>query len=264
MIMLQVALSLMTMIHNSVCENEDKIHLINEMIMFTKGVDEYETNFFPKLMAILEANGFKFQVTTEKKSTKFVPESLLSKVSYKNLPHVYLAKDEDDGRLYVGVRWGKGSRSKGEGSSSHKNNKKTALTNFPDEKKHRMYQQKHHKIDDVKMVKAAKDFLFNEGADEEEIALKTAQNVIFDEMEVDAKKKEALAQFCCIVGKMLGVKVVNGHPTKLIFQKYHHYDDGFSLSLFTHFFGYIFGCGIEVEIPKLVKDDNGKVLLKLF
>lgn len=124
----------MSMLNNSICASKDKIHLINEQVVFAKGVDLYENEFFPKLKTILVANNYKFRLTDEKKSTKVVPQTLLSQVSYKNLPLVYCGKDEDDGRIYVGEKWGNTNVRKSEGSSTHDVTKKTALSEFAKKK----------------------------------------------------------------------------------------------------------------------------------
>ncbi|XP_035703598.1 uncharacterized protein LOC118434372 [Folsomia candida] len=240
-----VAISMMIMLQNSVCSDKDKVNLINQQIVFVKAVNVYENGFFPKLMDILEANKFRFRLTSENKSTTVVAESLLPKESFKNLPLVYQGKDED-GRIYIGEKWGNANIRASEGSTSHDILKKTALSEFPKENRTRLYQFQHPEIDKVKMVKR-------------DSSKTPAQKIIFDKMKEEASKMESLGQMACLIGKMLGAQI-NGHPIKLLNQKFSHFDDGFKKKEFEDFFGYFFGCGVEVDIPVFVKDKSGKVV----
>lgn len=113
----------------------------------------------------------------------------------------------------------------------------------------RLYQFNHPNIEEVKMVKRWSEKT-------------THQIVIFNEMKTKASEIESMGQIACIVAKMLEVQI-NDHPIKLLNQKFAHFDDGFHKSEFQGLFGYLFGCGVEVDIPPLVKDENGKVVWQM-
>lgn len=80
-------------------------------------------------------------------------------------------------------------------------------------------------------------------------------------MKEQAQRVETLGHVSSLLTRMLGLKI-NGHDIIFIAQKFSHFDDSFSKSLFDDVFGYLFGEVVEVEIPPVVKDEDGNIIWK--
>lgn len=240
-------MSVMTMLYNSVCDVKDRVKFINEEIHF-RNCDGFQKDFFVKLRQIFEVNDFIFKITGEKKSTTVLPKSLHPAVSYGHLPSSYLARDTTTGEIYSGVKWGMKVHTKGAGSNGHTTAKKTALSDFDKSQINRVYQFAHPKAD---LIKDKKSYT----------RLSKGEKKIHLEMKEKAQRVETLGHISSLLAQMLGLKI-NSHDIIFMAQKFSHFDDSFSKSIFDDVFGYLYGEVVEVEIPMVVKDGDGNLIFQ--
>ncbi|XP_021963189.1 uncharacterized protein LOC110858663 isoform X2 [Folsomia candida] len=242
-----VAMSIMTMLYNSTCDVKDRVIFLNQDIYF-RNRDGFQKNFFLKLKQVFEINGFIFKFTGEKKSTILLPNSLHPTVSYENLPSSYLARDNNTGEIYSGLKYEMRRKAKGQGSSTHTKGKKTALSDFDKTQIKRIYQFGHPQAnlikDKLKYTKLSKE-----------------EKEIHDEMKEKAERVETMGHMASLLAEILGLKI-NGRDIDFLCQKFSHFDDAYSKSVFRDIFGYLYGEVIEVEIPTMGKDDDGKIVWK--
>lgn len=243
---MQVAMSMMTMMHNSVCHVEDRVKFINQEIIF-RNSDGFQKDFFEKLRKVLELNKFIFKITGEKKSTTILPQSLVPTVSYPKLPSSYLARDNNTGEIYSGLRYGM-ERGRGVASIGHKRSKKTGLTGFDKSQIKRIYQFAHPRADLIKDNNSYTRFSVDE-------------KNIHEEMKIQAHRIETLGHISSLFAQMLGLKI-NGHDIIFLCQKYQHFDDSFSEVLLNEVFGYMYGEVLAIDIPIVAKDDKGELIWK--
>ncbi|OXA55451.1 hypothetical protein Fcan01_09409 [Folsomia candida] len=241
-----VALSMMIMLYNSVCGDNNRVKLINQEITFRNN-DGCQKDFFEKLRRVFEINDFRFKVTGEKKSTTVLPKSLLPTISYPNLPSSYLARDTNTGEMYSGVKWSMVKRT-GDGSGGHSRAKKTGLSDFDKSHIKRIYQFAHPQAGVIEENRSY-------------TRLTKEEKIIHDEMKEPAQRIETLGHMASILAHMLGLKV-NGHEIIFLCQKFPHFDDSFSKSMFDDVFGYLYGEVLEVEIPTVIPINDGNIIWK--